>query len=109
VNARSPGWVLVVVILTALLFTCSTPFLAIGLDSSAWFVIGPAIGVLLMASLSIVALRYQDMPPTQECPRCGYDTRGLRTPMCPECGTRLPHRREAQDDSHPDPRESEQA
>lgn len=28
-------------------------------------------------------------PETNQCPRCGYDVRGLRRPRCPECGTVL--------------------
>lgn len=28
-------------------------------------------------------------PETNQCPRCGYDVRGLRKPRCPECGAVL--------------------
>lgn len=30
-----------------------------------------------------------DLPPTDQCPKCGYSRHGLDSPICPECGTDL--------------------
>jgi len=40
------------------------------------------LGVILVYSLT----RRHD---PQSCPRCGYSTRGLPSPICPECGQRI--------------------
>ena len=46
-----------------------------------WLLWAP-LGVLLVYCLGC-------RPGPESCPRCGYPTRGLPSPVCPECGQRI--------------------
>lgn len=65
-----------------------------GIDDSARVVVAMAVGVALGWLLSRATYRplVKWLDPTPRC-RCGYDIRGLETPICPECGEDLLARR----------------
>lgn len=61
---------------------------------SHWWT-GAVVGMVIIAGMGVFALfqptvYYGEGVP--ECPHCGYDTRGLRGAVCPECGGTLPRR-----------------
>ncbi|MFO0831304.1 MAG: hypothetical protein U0637_05595 [Phycisphaerales bacterium] len=80
------------------------------LTSTAWSSFHPW-GLAASASVWLVAglacrsgLVWLRRPPPRlapRCPSCHYDTRGLRTPVCPECGTCTESKAEASQGTSP--------
>jgi hypothetical protein len=96
-RGRTPAWLFCLPIVAALAAIPLVPaigaLLGIPILSQCWT--GVATGVLIIAGMGVFAMfqpfvPYSDGVP--ECPECGYDTRGLRTAICPECGTPIPRR-----------------
>lgn len=92
---------------TALYVLCVGPLGTVFQEQAHWS--QQAFWVAVIAPMSILPLalilwRFErriatwivpDLPPTDQCPKCGYSRHGLDSPVCPECGTDLRPRQSA--------------
>lgn len=55
-------------------------------DPGKWIALGSSIGAAIGLSLGMVYASNRPQRTRGVCPSCGYSTKGLRGPICPECG-----------------------
>ncbi len=61
---------------------------AVGIGLGSFSVFLGAVFVLIGLASTVFGLPSRDIG-VGCCPRCDYDTRGLKRPLCPECGADL--------------------
>ena len=55
-------------------------------DMGLWIALGVPMGSGLGLALGLIWWAVNQPAPPGTCPHCGYDTRGLKGTICPECG-----------------------